>query len=235
MQAFVLAGGQGTRLRPFTVTLPKPLVPVGSRPVLEIALLWLRRWGVSHVTLAVNHLAELIMAFFGDGKKLGLSIEYSLESEPLGTVGPLRQIASLEETFLVMNGDVLSDLQLDSFLEQHRASGCALTVATHRRAVTIDYGVLDSTNRRVTGFREKPSSQVEVSMGIYAMSPRVLDFVPPSGPFGFDQLVLAMLAANAPIGTFLHDGFWIDIGRPEDYERAVEMAPTLAKLIGVPE
>jgi NDP-sugar pyrophosphorylase family protein len=228
MQAVILAGGQGTRLRPYTVTLPKPLVPVGTMPVLEIVLLWMRRAGVTRVTLAVNHLAELIMAFFGNGSKLGIELEYAVESEPLGTIGPLRMLTGLDENFLVMNGDVLTDLDLRAFWERHVRSAATLTVATHARSASIDYGVIETDRGgRVASFREKPQLPFKVSMGIYAMHRRVLEFVPPAGAFGFDGLVHAMLAKRAPIDTVTHDGFWMDIGRPEDYEKVVELGDDL--------
>lgn len=221
-RAIVLAGGRGTRLRPYTTLVPKPLVPVGDRPILEFALEGLRAAGFLHVTLCVGHLAELIRAFFGDGAKWGLRIDYAIEDRPLSTIGPLAFVENPGEDFLVMNGDVLTDLDLATFFRDHLDSGADLTVATHRREVRIDYGVLgyDPTTRRIGSFDEKPTLPYDVSMGVYALHRRCLDLVKRGEPMGFDELVLALLAKNRPVRAFPYEGRWLDIGRPEDYELA---------------
>ncbi|HOE98064.1 MAG TPA: sugar phosphate nucleotidyltransferase [Candidatus Sumerlaeota bacterium] len=220
-RAVVLAGGQGTRLRPYTTVLPKPLLPVGDRPILEHVLLRLAEAGFRRVTLSVGHLAELIQVFFGDGARFGMQLDYAIEDQPLGTIGPLARIAGLGENFLVMNGDVLCDLPIGALWERHGASGAALTIATFRREVKIDFGVLRYDGQcRVRAFEEKPTLPYDVSMGIYVLNRRCLDFVPAAGAFGFDQLVLALLAAGEKVEAFPHEGNWLDLGRPEDYERA---------------
>jgi NDP-mannose synthase len=221
-RAVLLAGGKGTRLRPFTATLPKVLVPVGERAVLEILLRRLHRAGVRKITLAVNHFADIIMACFGRGEKLGLEIDYSLEDKPLGTVGPLKLIRNLPENFLVMNGDLLTDLSFGKLYQAHLKEGADLTVATCRRTSKIDFGVLavDPLTRRVVGFREKPVYSVDVSMGVYVFNRRVLECVPENRPFGFDELVLTMLKQKRAIHTYPFQGYWLDIGRPDDYEQA---------------
>jgi NDP-mannose synthase len=221
MRAVILAGGRGTRLMPYTMTIPKPLVPVGERPILEIVIEQLKLAGVDHITLTVNHMAEFVMAFFGNGERFGVKIDYSIEKEPLGTVGPVKQVADLPETFLVLNGDLLTDVNLTALLAEHVASGARLTVATYKRDSQIDFGVVDVDERsgHVVGFSEKPTYHFVVSTGIYVYSRRLLDDVP-DGPYGFDQLMLEMLARNEPINTYVHDGYWLDIGRPEDYEKA---------------
>lgn len=222
MEAVILAGGKGTRLRPYTTTLPKPLVPVGDRPILEIVLAQLRAAGVRKVTMAVNHLADLIMAFFGDGRKFGLEIAYSMEDQPLGTVGPLRLLRGLPERFLVMNGDVLTDLDYAALYRAHGDSGAPLTIATYQRDTRIDFGVLDvdGATRRITGFREKPTYHFDVSMGVYVFSRDVLDVVPADRPYGLDQLVLDLLARGTAVNAFPFGGYWLDIGRPDDFDRA---------------
>lgn len=223
-RAVVLAGGRGTRLRPYTTLLPKPLVPIGDRPILEFGLQSLKRAGFRRVTLCVGHLAELIQAFFGDGKKFGLELDYAVEEKPLSTIGPLAFVEDLGEDFLVMNGDILTDLDLAEPFRAHRRAKADLTVATHRREVKIDYGVLryDARSRRVNAFTEKPRLPYDVSMGIYVLNRRCLDLVQPGKPMGFDELVLKLLRRKQPILSFPYEGRWLDVGRPDDYELAQE-------------
>lgn len=222
MEAVILAGGKGTRLKPYTSTLPKPLVPVGDKPILAIVLEGLREAGVQRVTLAVNHLADLIMSFFGSGEKFGMQIQYSEESAPLGTVGPLRLIRRLPENFIVMNGDILTDLDYSDLFRRHLASGALMTIATYNREVPVDFGVLeiDKSSSRLRGFKEKPTFQFTVSMGIYVFNRALLSYIPASRPFGFDELVLNLLAQKAPVHTYAFDGYWLDLGRPDDYDQA---------------
>ncbi len=224
MEAVILAGGKGTRLRPYTMTLPKPLVPVGERPILEIMIRQLKRAGVVRLTIAVGHMADIIMAFFGAGEKFGIEILYSVEDEPLGTVAPIKLIENLPEQFLVMNGDLLTDLDYEALYRSHAASGAELTIATYQRDAKIDFGVLevDRAAQRLTGFREKPTYHFDVSMGVYVFSRSLLQRVPLREPYGLDDLVLDMLAAGQPINTYPHSGYWLDIGRPDDYEQAVQ-------------
>ncbi len=221
MEAVILAGGKGTRLRPYTTTLPKPLVPVGEQPILSIVLEQLRRAGCRKVTLAVNHMADLIMSFFGDGRKMGIQIEYSVEDQPLGTVAPLKLLTNLPEHFLVMNGDVLSDLNYRALFDQHRRSNKLLTVGTYSRKMMVDFGVLTlSANGRLKQFSEKPTYEYLVSTGVYVFSRNVLELVPAGRPFGFDNLMLKMLETGHEVQTFRHNGYWLDLGRPEDYDKA---------------
>jgi NDP-sugar pyrophosphorylase family protein len=230
MRAVILAGGRGTRLRPYTATLPKPLVPVGDRSILDIVLAQLRRAGVTRVTMAVNHLAHLIMAYFGDGSRWGLEIDYSREEKPLSTIAPLKLIKDLPETFFVMNGDVLTDLDLNRLYEHHRANDADITVATFERDARVDFGVLRTdASHRVVGFEEKPVYHFSVSMGVYVMSRRLLDIVPADRPFGFDHLMLACIAQKRRAITYPHGGYWLDIGRPDDYEEANEKIGDLLK------
>lgn len=222
-QAVILAGGKGTRLRPYTVTLPKPLVPVGDQPILTLLLQRLRECGITRVMLAVSHLAELIMALHGDGAKLGMELRYAIEEEPLGTAGPLKRLGSLPDVFLVLNGDILTDLDFAALLAAHRQSDAVLTIACCWRESLLDYGILEvDAAGRLVAFREKPRHRQLVSMGVYAFRRAALDAIPADGPFGFDQLVLELLQRGLPVRTYLHQGYWRDIGRPEDYERANE-------------
>jgi NDP-mannose synthase len=218
--AVILAGGRGTRLRPYTLTLPKPLVPLVDTPIVEIVIRKLANAGYDSATLAINHMGELIQAYFGGGERWGLQLRYSLEDEPLGTIAPLRLIGDLPDHFLVINADVLSDLDLSRFLDEHIASGAIFTIGATSRDQILDYGVLGVEGERLVDFREKPKLSQLVSMGIYAVNRRVLDYIPPNGPFGFDQLMLKLIETGEPVRVKRHDGYWLDIGRPDDYERA---------------
>ncbi|MEU7173522.1 sugar phosphate nucleotidyltransferase [Micromonospora tulbaghiae] len=222
MHVVIMAGGAGVRLRPYTSTLPKPLVPIGeSYAILEIVLRQLADRGFTHVTLAINHLGALIRAFVGDGSRFGLTVDYVEEDRPLSTIGPLFGIRDrLPEHFLVMNGDVLTDLDYADLLGTHARSGAPLTVATYRRTVKIDFGVLELAGDKITSFSEKPVLHYRVSMGVYGLSRSTIAHYPVGQPFGFDQLVLDLLGRGAPPAGYEFDGYWLDIGRPEDYDEA---------------
>ena len=222
-RAIILAGGKGTRLRPYTVVLPKPLMPIGEYPILEVVVRQLARHGFDHITMAVNHQAELIKAFFGDGSRWGVLIDYSLEDQPLGTMGPLKLIKDIPEHFLVMNGDILTDLPFRAFYEQHVNTNRLFTISSHRREQLIDYGVLEiNEHENLLGFSEKPKTTYEVSMGIYMLSCDVLQFIPDGIPYGFDNLMLDLLKAKHQVTVRSYNGYWLDIGRPDDYMQAIE-------------
>jgi NDP-sugar pyrophosphorylase family protein len=226
-RAVILAGGKGTRLAPYTTVLPKPLMPLGDRAILDVVVRQLARYGFTDQVFAVGYLAHLIKAVFGDGSEFGVSIDYCVEEQPLGTAGPLSQIGGLDDTFLVMNGDVLTSLDYAQLYDVHRGAGHALTIATHRRTLRSEYGVLhldgneEGATQRVTGYEEKPEIPYTVSMGIYILEPRALEHVPDGKHFDIPDLVLALLAAGEPVGSFLYDGYWLDIGRHDDYEQAL--------------
>lgn len=222
MRAVILAGGRGTRLAPYTVAFPKPLMPLGDVPILEVVVRQLVHYGFDHVTLAVGHLAELLQAFFGDGSKHGIRIDYSREEKPMGTAGPLRAIRDLPENFLVMNGDLLTDLDYADLMRTHAAQGNDATIGVYEKQVKIDLGVLErDPDGRITDYREKPTLGYEVSMGVYAFSRSVLEYVP-DGYFDFPSLVLELIRRNRPIRGYPFHGLWLDIGRAEDYAAAIE-------------
>jgi NDP-sugar pyrophosphorylase family protein len=224
MKVVIQAGGKGMRLRPYTTVLPKPLLPVGSKPVLELLLRWVRRNGTRDVYITTGYLGHLIRTFCGDGSQWDLRITYSEEKEPLGTIGALGLLRKeLDETFLVINGDVLTDLNLGEFARSHKRSGAALSVATMQRSTRMDFGVIETENNRVVHFREKPRLSHLVSMGIYCMEPQMLSHIPCGIPFGFDDLAFRMLDLKEPINTFQHNGFWLDVGRIEDFQKAQDM------------
>jgi len=224
MKAIILAGGKGTRLKPYTTIIPKPLVPLGNRAILEILIGRLKKYGITDLTLCVNHLSHLIMAYFGNGKKWGVDIKYSLEHEFLSTVAPIKLIKDLPENFLVMNGDLLTDLDFKELYNYHLENKSLITVATYKRTAKIDFGVIeiDKNKNIAVGFKEKPEYELNVSMGVYAFNRKVLNFVPDGQPFGFDDLMQVFIAKNKNIKIYPYDGYWLDIGRPEDYEKANE-------------
>jgi len=223
MKALVLAGGKGTRLAPYTKILPKALMPIGDMPILEVLLRQMQRAGIDEVVLTVGHLAGLLQAFFQDGSQLGLKISYSYEDKPLGTAGPLSLVNGLDDTFLVTNGDVLTTLDLRALVAYHHQRGAAATIATHVRKVNIDLGVIqfDDSNRLV-GYIEKPTYELQVSMGIYVFEPRVLNYIDYKTYLDFPDLVLRLLEAGELVVGFPFAGYWQDLGRADDYEQAVQ-------------
>ncbi|MEI8205394.1 MAG: sugar phosphate nucleotidyltransferase [Kiritimatiellales bacterium] len=224
-RAVILAGGKGTRLKPYTAVFPKPLVPVGDVPILEVIIRQLAANGFTHITIALNHLAEIIKAFFGDGSKWGVQIDYSLEDKPLNTMGPLKLIADLPDNFLVMNGDVLTDLNYAELYDAHVAQENLFTISAYARQQKVDFGVLDiGEDKKLTGFREKPVYEYSVSMGIYVLNRNVLEIIPEDTAYGFDELMLELIKRKTPATVKVFDGYWLDIGRPEDYEIACEEA-----------
>jgi NDP-sugar pyrophosphorylase family protein len=222
-RAVILAGGKGTRLMPYTASFPKPLVPVGDFPILEIVIRKLASCGFTHITLTVNHLAELLRAFFGDGSKWNVTIDYSFENEPLGTMGPVRLIRDLPDHFLVMNGDILSDLDYGAFYRSHVEDNVLFTISSYIREHVNLYGVLEKDHSGLlTGFEEKPLSRFEVSMGVYMLSREVLEYIP-EGAFGFDGLMHRLISAGRPVRVKPFTGHWLDIGRPDDYAKATAL------------
>lgn len=222
-RAVILAGGRGTRLRPYTVVLPKPLMPIGEYPILEVIVRQLIKAGFEHITMAVNHQAEIIKAFFQNGDRWGVRIDYSVEEQPLGTMGPLKLIPDLPDHFMVMNGDILSDLDYASFYDEHVDREELFTISSMRREHRIDYGVLESNEAgKLVAFREKPHTAYQVSMGIYMLSSRVLDRIPQGRAYGFDTLMLDLLKTRELPRVRPFNGYWLDIGRPDDYERAID-------------
>lgn len=224
MRAVILAGGLGTRLRPYTTVLPKPLVPVGDRPILEHILARLAECGVTRVDLCVSHLGELIQTYFSQAKTVpdGMELRWHWEDEPLGTAGALTVVPDLDEPFIAMNGDVLTDLNYRALMAHHEQSGAALTVATHRKDVQVELGVVEIEDGAIVGYREKPTLHYEVSTGIYAYDPRALAHLPAGEACQFPDLVLRLIAAGESVSAFGFTGTWFDIGTLAEYERASE-------------
>jgi len=223
MKAVVLAGGKGTRLAPYTKILPKPLMPIGDMPILEILIRQMAQVGVDQVILTVGHLAELLRAFFQDGQRFGVKILYSYEDQPLGTAGPLSLISGLEDTFLMTNGDVLTTLDFSKLIACHLHSKAIATIATHTRNVRIDLGVIQcNLENQIVGYIEKPTYDLQVSMGIYVMEPRVLDYIPSHQYLDLPDLILKLIRAGERVVSYPFSGYWLDLGRIDDYEQAVQ-------------
>lgn len=222
MKAVVLAGGKGTRLAPYTKILPKPLMPIGDMPILEIILRQMKMAGIDEVVLTVGHLSELMRAFFQDGHQLGLQISYSYEEKPLGTAGPIAFIDGLDEPFLVTNGDVLTTLRFDNLLRFHKEQQAAATIAAHHREVKIDLGVIQWDGEPViSGYIEKPTYDYCVSMGVYVFDPRVIKYIPRGEYLDFPDLVRKLINEGEKVVGYPFNGYWQDLGRPDDYEHAM--------------
>jgi NDP-sugar pyrophosphorylase family protein len=223
MQAVLMAGGKGTRLRPFTMVLPKPLVPLGEMAILEMVLHQLRHYAFKEAIICVGHKAELIMAVVGNGERFGLRVEYHKEASPLGTLGAVAELGDrLDDDFLVMNGDICTDLSFRKIYDDHVENQARATIGTCRREERIELGVLDlDATGRVVGFREKPVQHLHVSMGVNVFHRSILELIPRGTPFGFDDLMHRMIERGVPMHTFVHEGRWLDIGRPDDYDRLV--------------
>lgn len=223
MTAIILAGGKGTRLKPLTISIPKPLLPVGDFPILEILIRQLINAGVKRIVLTLGHMAPLFKAVIGNGHgtRWDIPIDWLTENEPLGTAGPLRLIENLEPNFLVMNGDLLTTLDYESFFRFHTRNQASGTIAVNRRKVHIDYGVVESTPEGVLlEYQEKPTLSYGVSMGINALSRDCLQFIPAAGRFDMPDLMLAMQRAGRKVLCYDTDCYWQDIGRLDDYEQA---------------
>ena len=221
MKAVILAGGRGTRLAPYTYVLPKPMMPVGDRAILEILLRQMKRAGINHVVLTVGHLASLMQAFFQDGEQFDLNITYSFEPKPLGTAGPLSLVPNLDRTFLVTNGDVLTLLDINDLFEFHRQQGGICTIAMHERQVKVELGVIETEDDyNIKGYIEKPSFDFKVSMGMYVFEPEVLNYIPEGDYLDFPDLIHKLLDAGEKVVGYPFDGYWMDLGNPEDYAQA---------------
>ena len=222
-RAIILAGGKGTRLRPYTKVFPKPMMPIGKFIILEIVIKQLKFYGFKHITISVGHQANLIKAFFGNGSKFKISIDYSLEKKPLGTMGPLNIIKNLPQNFLVLNGDVLTDLNFDKFYNYHIKKRNLFSISSFERNEMIDYGLLETNkNDSLVKFLEKPKRNFNVSMGIYMLNKDILKYIPNKKFFGFDNLMIKLLKLKKKIKVKKHMGYWQDIGRPSDYLLAIE-------------
>ena len=224
MKAVILAGGLGTRLRPFTETIPKPLLPIGEKAILEIQIEHLKDHGFDEIFLATNYKSDYIEKFFGDGSRYGVNLQISREEEALGTAGPLTLIKDkLDEPFVVMNGDILSSLDFSKFYKFSTSTESLLTIAIKLEITPFAFGNIFFDGDLVTGIEEKPDFKNHILAGIYVMQPGIFDLIPDNQYYGMDQLIKTMLANNMPVSKYEMSEYWLDIGRIDDYEKAEEM------------
>lgn len=223
MKAIILAGGKGTRLSPYTTVLPKPLMPIGDMPILEIILNQLSNTPFNDIVLSVGHLGSIIRAYFESVNISGISLSYSLEDKPLGTAGPLKIIPGLDETFLLMNGDVLANMDFSELYSFHKKKDCITTMVINKRHVDIDFGIITiSKQDRVLDYREKPKYEYMVSAGIYLLEPAILDYIKPDEHLDLPELIKRLIKNGQTVYAYIHQGYWLDIGRPGDYEKAAK-------------
>jgi NDP-mannose synthase len=223
VQAVILAGGKGTRLAPYTMVFPKPLMPIVDKPILEIIVRQLAKAGIRDIIMTVGHLAELIHAFFGNGEKYGVHITYAMESKPLGTIGPIANIESLlEDNFLVINGDVLTNLNYFDIIEYHRQNHAIMTIGLHTREHQINLGYVEhDENNLISNYIEKPIKTYEIAMGINVFSKDVMRYIKKDQRFDIPELVLCLIQNREKVIGFPNQAYWLDIGRREDYELAL--------------
>lgn len=223
MRAIIMAGGKGERLRPYTTVIPKPLMPIGDVAILEVVILQLKKAGFDRITITVSYLGKLIESYVGDGSRFGIPVDFIYEEKPLSTIGPLAFIKDLKETFLVMNGDILSNIDFKELMNFHKDKSAKATIATYKRDLKVDFGVLKyDQDRKIDEFIEKPEYHYDVSMGIYVFEPDILEYITKGEPYGVDSLVLDMIEKKDKVYSYNFDGYWLDIGRPDDYEIAIE-------------
>jgi len=223
MQGIILAGGQGTRLRPYTTVIPKPLMPIGDFSILEVVVRQLKKYGFKKIVMAIGHQHQLFMAFFGNGEKWGIEINYFIEEKPLGTVGSIKHIDNLDEDFLLMNGDILTDLNYNQLMVFHKSHKSVLTIAAHQRSQEMNYGVLEYNSRGLLRkYSEKPILKFNVSMGVYAVSRKIIEHIPPDEHFDFPALAQKLISEHSRIYCLPYAGYWMDIGRPDDYAIAID-------------
>lgn len=216
----ILSGGKGKRLKPYTLIMPKPLMPLGDKPILEVIIRKLAKHGFKKIIIAANYRAEIIKAFFENGKKFGVKILYSVENKEMGTAAPIKLIKNLPQNFLVINGDILTNLNFSTFYKNHLLSKSLLTVGLTKRKQLINYGVIKIQKGKIFGFLEKPINEYFVSMGVYVLNKNILKYIPSEKKFGFDNLISTLLKKKEKINFYNHKKYWLDIGRPDDYERA---------------
>jgi len=221
MQAIILAGGLGTRLRPFTEVIPKPLLPIGEKSLLEIQIGRLHKYGFDEIFLATNYKSDYISNFFGDGSRYGVKLTVSNETIPLGTAGPVRLLKDrLTQPFIVMNGDILTKIDFQKFYQFALSKPADLCVCIRKIITPFDFGRIEHDGDFVTRIEEKPSFENEILAGIYVFKPPMLDLIPEGQYFGMDTLIMKMLAEKIPVAKYSMEEYWIDIGQIPDYELA---------------
>ena len=228
MQAVILAGGKGTRLLPFTKVFPKPLVPLGEKPIIDTIIRQLKYFGFTRITLAVGYMAEMIQTYLRNGERYGVDLEYAFEEEPLGTVGPLAQIGNLEQRFLVMNGDVITNLNYRDLITFHKDHNAIATIGTYHKNFRIDLGIVqDDGGLSIVDYIEKPNYTFKVSMGVFVFEHHVLSYMEPKKYLDFPDLIKRLIAHGEIVMSYPFDGYWLDIGNHVDYEKAIDEYDTI--------
>jgi NDP-sugar pyrophosphorylase family protein len=223
MNCVILAGGLGTRLKPYTTVIPKPLMPIGEYSILEVILRQLKSYGTTKVTLSVGYLSELIMAYCGDGKRFGLEIKYILEDSPLGTGGVIGLMQRVDGPFMLMNGDLLTSIDFSALYDQHLKSNCPATLAVFQREIKTEFGVISvDNNGHLASYDEKPIIKQLVSTGIYVLNPEVKSYVQANQRLDMPDLLKLLISNGKQVNTYTFDGYWLDIGRHDDYDIAVQ-------------
>ncbi len=225
MKAIILAGGKGTRLHPYTTVIPKPLMPVGDYPILEIILRQLKTAGVTEVIIAVGYLSQLLQAFFQDGSRLGLKLTYSFEEKPLGTAGPIAlAIDQLDGDFIIMNGDLLTTLNYKNLFAHHQKNSAAATIGAYEREVKIDFGVLETKDGQLERYIEKPTYKFEVSMGVNILNKeKVVPYLKAGDYLDIPDLMIKLRNDGHKVLCYREPCYWLDIGRIDDYQAATEV------------
>ena len=225
MEVLILAGGKGMRLRPYTTVLPKPLMPLGNKPILERLIIQLRDHNFTKVYLSVGYLSSLIKAYFGDGQKLGVEIEYIQEDNPLGTAGPIALLPEIDKPYLVLNGDLVTNLNFAEIVNFHNTQDSILTIGIHELKYQLPLGFLEiNHNKEIIDYIEKPIKKYNMSMGIYVCSPSILKYIPKNEYLDFPDLTKKLLKAGEKVIGYFNNSYWLDVGRPEEYEKALEIA-----------
>jgi NDP-mannose synthase len=223
MHAVILAGGKGTRLVPFTKVFPKPLVPLGDKPIIDTIIRQLKHFGFTRITLAVGHMGEMIQTYVRNGERYGIEVDYSFEEQPLGTVGPLAQITNLEESFLVMNGDLITNINYKDLINFHKLYASVATIGTYEKHFKIDLGIIQNNGGySITDYIEKPVYTFKVSMGVYVFNSQIIRYIEPHKYLDFPDLVKRLIADNNKVVSYPFNGYWLDIGNHSDYEKALE-------------
>ncbi len=222
MKAIILAGGKGTRLAPYTSVLPKPLMPIDGIPILEVIVKQLVHFGIKELIFAVSLQSEpLLSAYFGDGKRYKTHILYSREERPLGTAGPLSILKDLPETFLVMNGDILTTLDYRKLFQYHRRQNAVVTIAMNQKKIRLELGIMEFNRmHRLTRYVEKPTLSYSVSMGIYVFEKSVLNWIPTKKYLDFPDLIQTLINEKQNVACYPSQDSWLDVGSHEDYEQA---------------
>jgi NDP-sugar pyrophosphorylase family protein len=234
MRAIIIAGGKGRRLKPYTTAIPKPLVPIGNKfTILEIILIQLSNQGFKHITLAVNHMGKLMESFFGNGKKFNIKIDYSYEKNELGTIAPLKNIRNLPKNFLVMNSDILTNINFSSLLNYHSKNNNLTTITTTKINTKSEFGVVNLNNNKIINFQEKPLIRQSVCIGVNCFNKKIINFIPKNKKFSFDDLIIYLIKKKKMINSYDFNGFWLDMGRPDDYDRINSEFPKISKKLKI--